>query len=529
MFHVKFCDRTEPDVKLIVSRNGRFGIKMDNVTQYFELKEDDKENLIMQILKMEKQGQALKNKYGGNVGQPIVQTAQRYREIDQKMHLAVAAVDKESHKQKQKLKPHCQVAIFIIYVGFWIFFSGFGKLGAIKRCENQIETDLTAFNTGYAKHLEAGKLICFGILVLFFSAILISFSVDVMIDNPAKTYLVKASAGAFLLLIGGFLLYTGYKCTLPSIDMLYTPASRKHQTGSDRRAPGVRDPVKITRDPVKVNLSALLQPKYILTGITILVAVFIGNHYYQASKASKEYLRYNQTELDNYRSEFDSQRKVIFRQAYFTDENLIQEVYGGCFFRSKDELIAGLDADDIDNINDITACFARRRDPAIIEPFLNWYQGQLDAGHFFSTSHMGDMSDMITAMRAKAVTPLSNALISLENETMTDLVAEILATIHTKESIQVLADTIKGNSIPSAYSAGRVIEMISCSPYIKINKSFELVSRVYNFDDSELRRIAIETLRIFKGTAPRNLATVATKDLDAEIADYASQIKEEMK
>ena len=407
--------------------------------------------------------------------------AQQYRKEQNKIDSEVDAEYMKAREQKKKLKPGCRISALILYIGFWIFFSGFGKMRAIKRYENQLETDPTAFDADDDKHFNAVKFIWSGTLVLVFSAILISISVDVMIDNLGKTYLVKASAGAFLLLIGDFLLYTGYKYTQPSI-----------------------------------NLRVLLHPKYILIRVIVLLTIFVGNHYYQSSKASKEYLRYNQTELEKYRVKFDFQRKEIFRQNFFVSEDLIQEVHGECSFRGKDELIAGLHADDIDNTNDIIACFARLRDPAIIEPFFMWYQKQLDAGQYFSTSSMGDI---IIVMKSKSVDPLSNALTSLENQKATDLAAKLLATIHTEESIRVLADAITGNSFPAAHSAGRVLAIVSSSPYVEIDKSFELVSLVYSFDDPGLRKIAIETLRIFDGTAANDLAMAATEDPDSEVAE----------
>jgi len=129
------------------------------------------------------------------------------------------------------------------------------------------------------------------------------------------------------------------------------------------------------------------------------------------------------------------------------------------------------------------------------------------------------MGDIIIVMKSKSVVPLSNALTSLENEKATDLAAKLLATIHTEESIRVLADAITGNSFPAAHSAGRVLAIVSSSPYVEIDKSFELVSLVYSFDDPGLRRIAIETLRIFEGTAARDLAMAANKDPDSEVTD----------
>lgn len=488
----------------------------------------------------------------------------------QKIRSNVNVLKTKISKQKQKLKSSFRVAAFILYAGFWIFFSGYGKMRAIKRYENQIETDPTAFDTDTAKHFLSGKFICAGILLLLFSATMISFSVEHMIDNLGKTsfvadstemiadreqmdifmeniekmlgeerlermyivddstwtfrlidnlnktFFVKASAGAFLLLIGAFLLYTGYKYTRPSINLIDMPASRKPQTEPDRRDPLASNHVKVIRDPVKVNLIALLHPKYILIGVMVLLAILLGNYYYQSSKVSKEYLRYNKTELEKYRVKFDFQRKEIFRQTFFASEDLIQMKYEECSYRSKDELIAGLHADDIDNTSDITACFARLRDPAIIEPFFMWYQKQLDASQYFSTSSMGDI---IIVMKSKSVGPLSNALTSLENEKATDLAAKLLATIHTEESIRVLADAITENSFPAAHSAGRVLAIISSSPYIEIDKSFELVSLVYNFDDPGLRKIAIETLRIFDGTAVNDLTMAVTKDKNSEVTD----------
>jgi len=448
-------------------------------------------------------------------------TSQSYREIRQKLRSKIDAINMRARDQKQKLKPGCRFAVFILYVGFWIFFSGFGKLGAIKSYKNQFKKDPGIFDADTDKLFLSVKLICAGILALISSAIMVSFSVDVMIENLGEAYLVKASGGAFLLLLSAFLIYIGYKLIRPTINLLYTHASRKHQIDLSRRDPVVNNYVEPIHDPIKVNLSGLLRPKYILIGIIALVTVLVSSYYYQSSKASKEYLRYNQIQLEKIRTKFDTIRMEIFRENLFVSDNVIETLHGDCSFATKDELIARLDADDIEKTNNITACFARFKDPTIIEPFLKWYQRQLDTNKSFSTRAMGDI---IIAMKSKSVDPLSSALKNLENEKATDLAAKLLATINTEESIWIIANTIMEDSIPATRSAGKILVMVCSSHYIKIDKGFELVSRVYSYDDPQLRKIAIEALHMFEGTAARSLAMRASKDQSPDVANYAKKL-----
>ncbi len=429
-----------------------------------------------------------------------------------------------------------------ILMGTWLMFYGIGKREAVKRYPKAVITTASHAQTleDIYRADEAFNLRAWGYCLLLLSAFNLFKMTGCGMDYFHWHALYGDSFESFglrsvlfsghvitvlLLLAAGACIQRAYRMTPPELSPVYErirPSVSQAYTPDSRASFGKPDSdPDIAHAPVKVNLTALLSPRYLLIGLLIILTVGIAGYYYRVSKASKEFLRYNVTELEKHRQKFDEQRREIFRQGLAGRAGLADLMFGKCSLSGKEEFIAGLNTDTVKEPGEVTACFLKFKGPDIILPFLSWYQVQLAAGKYFAA---GDIGDIIVGMQANAIAPLSDALSSLENKRVTDLAARLLAYIHSEESIRILADTITGKSNPAAYSAGKFLAIVVTSPHMEMDKGFQLLSQAYSCDEPNLRNIAIDTLSVFEGTAARNLALEATKDPEPEIVELAKKI-----
>ncbi len=413
-----------------------------------------------------------------------------------------------------KKKSHFGIAGF--FVGAWLIFYGMGKRKAIKIYPKSAliaGKQTTALKNIYEKD-GAFVPIVWGICLFLLSVFNMIKAIGSGMDYIHWSTLYGSSFGGFgfiffllsglifsilLLLAGGACIFRIYRTIQPDLSF------HAHSTHMENQ-------------PGRINLGALIQAKYLIRIIIITMILGIGYHYYSTWKAQKAYLRFNESMFNALQSKYAKERMEII-----LDHKILRvEESAGCNLSGLNSFIGTMESSDHISYDDIVTCANRfDQNPEIIEPFFDWYLDQNQEDLPYS---IRSMSEIITAMREKAIGPVRNIFQTTGNEKVVQSCARILRGICSQEALDVLVTAIKDDSGPRADSAAKEIEAIVASGYYKLPGAFELVKNIYAFDNPKLRSLAIKTLLLFEGSGPVNLAIKGTNDPDEKVQEIAKEI-----
>lgn len=403
------------------------------------------------------------------------------------------------------------------FVGAWLIFYGMGKRKAIKIYPKSAllagKQAKKVLKNIYEKD-GAFIPIVWGICLFLLSAFNMIKAIGSAMDYIHWRTLYGSSFGGFgliffllsglifsilLLLAGGACIFRAYRAIHPGLSFHAHSTHMGNQPGS-------------------INLGALIQAKYLIRIIIITMILGIGYHSYSAWKSQKAYLRFNESMFNALQSKYAKERMDIILDHKFSRV----EDSAGCKISGLDSFIDTMQSSDHISYDDIVTCANRfDQSPEIIEPFFDWYLDQNQEDRPYS---IRSMSEIITAMREKAIGPVRNIFQTTGNEKVVQSCARILRDIFSQEALDVLVTAIKDDSGPRADSAAKQIEAIVASGYYKSPSTFDLVKNIYEFDNPKLRSLAIETLLLFEGNAPVNLAIKGTHDPDEKVQEIAKEI-----
>jgi len=268
----------------------------------------------------------------------------------------------------------------------------------------------------------------------------------------------------------------------------------------------------------RINLRALFQMKYLIWIVAVTITLGLGYHFYNVSKDQNAYLRFNESLCYKFKKQYAKERmEIIFEHKFFRAEES-----AGCQIAELDVFIDSmLSADSLD-YKQIASC-ANRFDKSveIIKPFFQWYNSQDEENLPYS---IRELSDVITTMRDKAIGPLREIFQTTDNEKIMQYCAAILSGIGSQEALDILVAAINDNSSLQADWAAREIKAIVSSGSYELANAFELVKKVYEFDDPKIRSIAIKTLLLFEGSGPGDLAIKGINDADEKVKRNAQEV-----
>jgi len=455
-----------------------------------------------------------------------------------KMHLAKGPLETSEKIKSSKKKNLFGMAG--IFIGTWLIFYGIGKRRAIKIYPKSalLAGKQTTVIIDIYDRDTAFIMIKWGICLFLLSAFNMIKAIWSAMDYIHWHALYGSSFESFgliffllsglifsifLLLAGGVCIFRAYRTIQPELHFQSTYV--KNQSGIinqntyiKNQPGGINQSTYVKKQPGRINLGALVQAKYLIRIIIITMILGVGYHYYSTLEAQKAYLRFNEPMFNGLQSKYAKERMEIILDHKFSRV----EESAGCNLSGLDSFIDTMQSSDHISYEDIVTCANRfDQSPEIIEPFFDWYLGQNQEDRPYSIS---SMSEIITAMREKAIGPVRNIFQTTGNEKVVQSCARILRDICSQEALDVLVKAIKDDSGLRADSAAKEIEAIVVSGYYKLPSAFELVKNIYEFDNPKLRSLAIKTLLLFEGSGPVNLAIKGTHDPDEKVQEIAKEI-----
>jgi hypothetical protein len=287
-----------------------------------------------------------------------------------------------------------------------------------------------------------------------------------------------------------------------------------------------RDYADARRDPqggpAKVNLSALLQLRYLLLIVSLSGVFVFGYIAYDRWKTHKEYLSVDKSAMEYARSDYVKGRMDLHLRFRFDGLASFPELARGhCSCSGLGDFLRRLtDSRDM-NYEDIVACAVKYNQPSIIKPFFEWYDVHSEDKKYFSTR---SMSELFVLMKKDALSHIEDVFKQSENPKILSICVRILSDIGSKEAISIMSNSIINTSGFSCYASANAIEAIVVSDFVEKEKAFEIIKAVYGLEDPELRVKAMEALRYFRGKGPLELLGKGLNDGDNEVREASQKI-----
>ncbi|MGD8386446.1 MAG: MFS transporter [Desulfobacteraceae bacterium] len=276
--------------------------------------------------------------------------------------------------------------------------------------------------------------------------------------------------------------------------------------------------------PAKINLSALLQPRYLLMLASITGICVLGYFGYGKWKTHKEYLIVDESAMEYVRSEYIKGRMDLHLNHKFSGlESFPELARGTCPSSGVGDFIRRLkDSKDM-GYDDIVACAVKFNHPMTIKPFFEWYDIHSDDKAYFSTR---SMSDLFILMKSEAVPEIKDVFFHSNNPKVLRMCVHILSYIGSEEAMNLLSDSIIHLSAPSCSASAHAIDVLVTSDFVKKETAFDLIKATYGLEDPALRLKAIRALRFFRGKGPLELLEKAEDDADDEVQRASIKMKQ---